>query len=1224
MKRKFINALLVCGLIVTTAFSLSSCKDYDDDIDSLQEQINSLSSLTDSEVSTVESSIASLQTTASNLSSEISSVESSLEAAIAEKADADDVDALEIELASLEASLSSVESAIAALEAALEDYAKTSDVLEQIAILESGIAEAKAEAEAAQSAADAAQSAADAANSTLTTVISELATVYSDLQDQLTLLEESILSTVAETYATQASLESEITTVTSLIETLQNRIAELENSTETADALEEAKQELEAEIDSLKARVETLEGYKETLDNLDTTVANAVAEAENYADEAVADLKDYTDSEIGNIYDYINNNFTTTDGLAEINEAIADYYETKAELLESNEEILASLNTINEQIDAINTSIGKMYGILGKQLKSLVFNPELYWGGIEAIEVAYYSYEALDQKVVTGDGDESSDAPYSFDTSIYVNVAPLVYASYYANPSNADIDTKDLTKWSFIGNTATYVSRAVTTADGDIDIKGVENTNGVIDVTFKVQASGLEELLDNGDDEVDVVALQYTQPITETEGDTVITSDFAALYIDEITEFYINAVTTAGAVDTETPTTADQHLATTAKLAIDDYTSETGAYPVLYVNYDSSINLEDWINVHKGNDELWGGKATLAESDFYMTYELVGWLDGDNETSESVHAGLSDMDEDGISNETLTPQPAVDGAALITAAGRAPLVRVTLWDINDSDNPHIVTVGYIIVKITEEEVEDEQKIEDQTIILDDEYEIACGSDEITVTTKWSEIEVKLYTLVGLSKTNFEAIYELDGMTENGYATQYNSSKVALDAADYIGTVTITTSDDASQQTNVLQWAVSNEEAYEAFVTNGQTQIVTYVKLASSKKAYPDIYVALTWAPSNAPISSLDVNVVTTSTVKDSYWYAEDSTNEGLAEVHWKIGMPTTADDPEGNYDNIVVDKTFLTTPLATVTDAVDNEGYTALTSASEFAVTYYFAATKYQDAYGTAYEVADGTKYYIQTASDGLSIGVNTASDLSGTYYELATIEDEETGEIALTTDADGIEIFEAIINSRTKDDLANYLTYTLAMNVVTCDPAGSEFITISNLIDVVVITPLFVTEAETSEMEWDNGLSLADKTVSIEITDYDNRNYAEFYAVSVSGASDMINFYQIESIELDTENATTNFSTKSSTGDFIAVDTNDFELTYTAASSVTAETDDSGNYTGNLIGGTITLKQNSNVTSGQFTIEVPLVVTYAWGTIESTYTIYVQASASKATAKRR
>ena len=1189
MKRKFINALLVCGLIVTTAFSLSSCKDYDDDIDSLQEQINSLSSLTDSEVSTVESSIASLQTTASNLSSEISSVESSLEAAIAEKADADDVDALEIELASLEASLSSVESAIAALEAALEDYAKTSDVLEQIAILESGIAEAKAEAEAAQSAADAAQSAADAANSTLTTVISELATVYSDLQDQLTLLEESILSTVAETYATQASLESEITTVTSLIETLQNRIAELENSTETADALEEAKQELEAEIDSLKARVETLEGYKETLDNLDTTVANAVAEAENYADEAVADLKDYTDSEIGNIYDYINNNFTTTDGLAEINEAIADYYETKAELLESNEEILASLNTINEQIDAINTSIGKMYGILGKQLKSLVFNPELYWGGIEAIEVAYYSYDALGVDAVDADGDYSSDAPYSTGTSI--SVAPLVYASYYANPSNADIDTDDLTKWSFIGNTATYVSRAVTTADGDIDIKDVENTNGVIDVTFKVQASGLEELLDNDDDEVDVVALQYLQ--ASAEEDTIITSDFAALYIDEISEFYINAVTTAGAVDTETPTTADQHLATTAADAISNY--ESGTAPILYVNFEGFINLDEWINVHKGNDELWGGQTTLAESCFYMTYELVGWVHGDNNTSESVHSTLSDADGDGTITETLTPT-AYNGADIVTTVGRAPMVRVILWDNNDSDNPHIAAVGYIIIEITETEPTTE--IKSTSVTLDDEYEIVCGSDDVTISTTWSDMEVQLYSLIPLSKPNFELYYS-PAYDSNGDIQQYDANYTALATSDYIGTVTLTTTDTESTKTDVLQWAIANDEAYEAFVTNGQSELVTYVKFESSNSAYPDIYVELTWAPSNAPISGLTATIANSSKIAAD-WHDDNSRDSGYLDIHFEVGNPT---DPSAtdDYDPLVVNETFISgyTPYETIYTTVDN--YSSTLAASLSTDVYTFEVDQDVDEYDTT----QGNTYYTYVAS-ATSIGVTTVKNDPSDYVELATL-DQTTGTVSLVES----DILKEILNSPEYGITESYnmyeesLTFTIGLVATTCDPAGSDFITASfesgEDIDVIVVKPLYITEAKVEGMQWNDYSSLTQDLV-ITLHDYNGYDDTTFFTKS-TGLSTIVDFYGITDLEVVYDDITDNYdgTVNSYYGD-----------KYDIEADISISTDSS---TGAVTFGTVTLTQLTSSRSNAFEIYLPVKLTYDWGTIYATVTVYVSAA---------
>ncbi len=71
MNKKFFNLLLMGALTVTTIGSVSSCKDYDDDINGLQEQINKLATASDLEakvselkglISTNSSNISSLQT----------------------------------------------------------------------------------------------------------------------------------------------------------------------------------------------------------------------------------------------------------------------------------------------------------------------------------------------------------------------------------------------------------------------------------------------------------------------------------------------------------------------------------------------------------------------------------------------------------------------------------------------------------------------------------------------------------------------------------------------------------------------------------------------------------------------------------------------------------------------------------------------------------------------------------------------------------------------------------------------------------------------------------------------------------------------------------------------------------------------------------------------------------------------------------------------------------
>ena len=60
MNKKFLSAILFGALMVTSTGTFVSCKDYDDDIEDLQEQLNKKASLEEltQKVSTMESSVA--------------------------------------------------------------------------------------------------------------------------------------------------------------------------------------------------------------------------------------------------------------------------------------------------------------------------------------------------------------------------------------------------------------------------------------------------------------------------------------------------------------------------------------------------------------------------------------------------------------------------------------------------------------------------------------------------------------------------------------------------------------------------------------------------------------------------------------------------------------------------------------------------------------------------------------------------------------------------------------------------------------------------------------------------------------------------------------------------------------------------------------------------------------------------------------------------------------
>ena len=55
---------------------------------------------------------------------------------------------------------------------------------------------------------------------------------------------------------------------------------------------------------------------------------------------------------------------------------------------------------------------------VARQLKALVFSPEAYWQGIEAIDVNSFEYDAKQVAAADLDKDQTSDAPASFDPNV--------------------------------------------------------------------------------------------------------------------------------------------------------------------------------------------------------------------------------------------------------------------------------------------------------------------------------------------------------------------------------------------------------------------------------------------------------------------------------------------------------------------------------------------------------------------------------------------------------------------------------------------------------------------------------------------------------------------------------------------------------------------------------------------------------------------------------------
>ena len=128
-KTKFFSSLLV-GLLVTTGL-FTSCKDYDDDIKNLQQQIDQKSLKTD-----LESLKSSLEARLATLESTLNTKEAALKAEIAKKANQTDLDALTT-VVNGKANQSALDAEIAARVKAVEDLtAEIAGIKTKIATIE--------------------------------------------------------------------------------------------------------------------------------------------------------------------------------------------------------------------------------------------------------------------------------------------------------------------------------------------------------------------------------------------------------------------------------------------------------------------------------------------------------------------------------------------------------------------------------------------------------------------------------------------------------------------------------------------------------------------------------------------------------------------------------------------------------------------------------------------------------------------------------------------------------------------------------------------------------------------------------------------------------------------------------------------------------------------------------------------------------------------------------
>ena len=814
---------------------------------------------------------------------------------------------------------------------------------------------------------------------------------------------------------------------------------------------------------------------------------------------------------------------------------------------------------------------GKVVINLTSKLLSLVFSPKAYWEGIETIPVYSFDYNPIELEKADVTKNQIGDLGTE-NSGKHVSIVTDAVASYYLNPSNASVDTKDVSHYSFLINTADILNTRA--SSNDIKVTKVDKEDGMIKVHFGM-ANG--NALTETNNKVDVAALRYKYAIKKGDKevkDTLVTSDFAALKHFKITSFSINKVAAKGTVDEQNASC--QTLATTAESAVKDVHA-----PVLTIAYNDvdGIHLDDWMDVHyKINNQyaLWGGQTTINEQNFKLKYELIGYISPNYDTNESDHAT--------IEGDLFKVKGYKDDATGRQIIGRTPLVRVTLVDGNSGDA--VASVGYIKVEITDVNATPET-VESDGIKKD--YTVGCTGnalDKVQAIT-WDEVESKVLAKIDMSKSEFEANYRfVDGI-------QYKSN--AQNGFDVltpsVGTVVSTTDAVGGHQTNVLKWTVTENEAYQLLKKDGDV-ITVWVKFApkSTARALKDIYVKLSWT---AP----KVHNTPTATIKDSdkkaaAWHKANTNAAGFDQLHIQVGNATQA-GATCEFDNLVVASTFNSKLVDIVKNQIKDQ-YAALAGAAS--VTYKFAPTADQ-SHKTFYGAKSNTKYDISVSTDGTTISASAGT----VSHKLATI-----------TATDGTISIEK--NDFTKDilnkcgsvsELADALTFTVLADVKTCDPA-SDLINLTNkTFDVKVIKPLFVKSVSVAAMTLNNYQSMTNVPVKFEFVDFNNYTQAKFWANSNPKVA-FKDFYKITSIQKYGD-ITTNYS-----GNWKKIDESDIKVTYTPA-TLAVSSGVISDY------GKVSLVQVNQSRANGFDVKIPVAITYNWGTLYTDIQFHVNPASAAA-----
>ena len=726
MNKKFMNALLFSAALLSAGV-VTSCKDYDDDIDELRELINQNATLGET-----------LQTQLNTLQSAAQAAQTTADQAVADAKTAADA-AAKAQAAADAAQSRGDEAAAAAATAQAEAEQAKADAAAALAAAEQAKADAIAAAAADLEAykAEVEGLLANKADvSAVTTLKGQLDALGSELEGELAELVgriEGIETGLADEIT--SALDVRITSNTNEIRNIKDLLATL-----TAGATD------------LEVQKATLEQY-----------ANLLSENGLQAD--ITELNQ----------DILAVNERIDGTVADINTLKTDVATNKTDIATAKADIntlKGDVADIRTDINRIDNNLSQLHILVTARLNSITFAPDYIVDGVEAI--VFNSLEYGDMKNVAEDTDVK-DAKLDIDFS----TASLAKARYHFNPASFDFE-KNAT-YQYIDRQAEVITtRANVAATKLLEIEGTPVANvekGTVD--FSLRRLNTTENSDDNGDKVNLVALQATlqgKAIDEGETGAVVTSPYVRVYDDIVTQGDL-FISDNKNKDMETRGDA-AHFPTTVSGAQEDAVR----YEVIY---DKEFNLKELIATCLNEKEEDATKHTAFDTDAYkLSYRFAVATTEYNIPTDATITNQQTVIECTDEEAGLYK---VSDEIKREAIGRTPILRVELVD----EAGRVVRRGFVKVKVVAEKAADYVAgiVKDLTYDCENTQTTFELDEEWMRENVYRQIESSRGD-VSLSHEEFWNMYEFDhaNVTKDGEPT-YGMTPDVVDGSASAGVAT---------------------------------------------------------------------------------------------------------------------------------------------------------------------------------------------------------------------------------------------------------------------------------------------------------------------------------------------------------------------------------------------------------------------------------------------------